>query len=120
MRRLGRCALLAACVVLGGGSPALAQGEPSPDATCSLATITAYSVEQYPGRTADGTPTPGNVGVIAAASYNYALGSYVTVEGLGTYRVADRGHLGRNHVDVLMQTTREALQFGRQTRRVCQ
>jgi hypothetical protein len=81
MRRLGRCALLAACVVLGGGSPALAQGEPSPDATCSLATITAYSVEQYPGRTADGTPTPGNV---------------------------------------LMQTTREALQFGRQTRRVCQ
>lgn len=89
-------------------------------AGCSQATITAYSVEQYPGRTADGTPTPGNAGVIAAASYNYALGSYVTVEGLGTYRVADRGHLGANHVDVLMQTTREALQWGRQTRTVCQ
>lgn len=88
--------------------------------SCSTATITAYSVEQYPGRTADGTPTPGNAGVIAAASYNYALGTLITVEGLGTYRVADRGHLGANHIDVLMQTTREALQFGRQTRLVCQ
>lgn len=87
---------------------------------CSRATITAYSIEQYPGRTADGTPTPGNAGVIAAASYNYALGTIITVEGLGTYRVADRGHLGANHVDVLMQTTREALNFGRQTRLVCQ
>jgi 3D (Asp-Asp-Asp) domain-containing protein len=89
-------------------------------AGCSTATITAYSVEQYPGTTADGTPTPGNAGVIAAASYNYALGSYVTVEGLGTYRVADRGHLGANHIDILFQTTREALNFGRQTRLVCQ
>ncbi len=88
--------------------------------TCSSAVITAYSVEQYPGTTADGTRTPGNAGVIAAASHNYALGTYITVEGLGTYRVADRGHLGANHIDVLMQTTREALQFGRQTRLVCQ
>ena len=39
--------------------------------------------------------------------------------GLGTYRIADRGHLGANHIDVLMQTTREALSFGRQTRTVC-
>ncbi len=67
--------------------------------TCSSATITAYSVEQYPGTTTDGTRTPGNAGVIAAASYNYALGTFITVEGLGTYRVADRGHLGANHVD---------------------
>ncbi len=89
-------------------------------AGCSQTTITAYSVEQYPGTTTDGTRTPGNAGVIAAASYNYALGAFITVEGLGTYRVADRGHLGANHVDVLMQTTREALQFGRQTRTVCQ
>jgi 3D (Asp-Asp-Asp) domain-containing protein len=88
--------------------------------SCSTATITAYSVEQYPGTTADGTRTPGNAGVIAAASRNYALGSYVTVEGLGTYRIADRGHLGANHIDVLMQTTREALNFGRQSRLVCQ
>ncbi len=89
-------------------------------AGCSNATITAYSVEQYPGTTTDGTPTPGNAGVIAAASYNYPLGAYITVEGLGTYRVADRGHLGSNHVDILVQSTREALQFGRQVRLVCQ
>lgn len=88
--------------------------------SCSQATITAYSVEQYPGRTADGTSTPGNAGVIAAGSHNYALGSMIWVEGLGSYRVADRGRLGANHIDVLMQTTREALNFGRQTRTVCQ
>ncbi len=88
-------------------------------AGCSSAVITAYSVEQYPGTTADGTRTPGNAGVIAAASANYPLGSTITVEGLGTYRVADRGHLGSNHVDVLVQSTREALQFGRQVRTVC-
>ena len=87
--------------------------------SCSQATITAYSVEQYGGATADGTRTPGSAGVIAAASTNYPLGSYVSVEGLGTYRIADRGHLGANHIDVLMQTTREALSFGRQTRTVC-
>jgi 3D (Asp-Asp-Asp) domain-containing protein len=86
---------------------------------CSQATITAFSVEQYPGLTADGTPTHGNVGAIVAASHNYALGSTLTIDGLGTYRVADRGHLGPNHVDVLMQTTAEARQFGRQTRQVC-
>lgn len=88
--------------------------------SCSQTVITAYSVEQYPGTTTDGTRTPGNAGVIAAASYNYALGTFITVEGLGTYRVADRGHLGPNHIDVLMATTREAINFGRQSRLVCQ
>jgi 3D (Asp-Asp-Asp) domain-containing protein len=86
---------------------------------CSVAVITGYSVEQYPGRTTDGTPTPGNVGVIVAASMNYTLGSHVTVEGLGTYRVADRGHLGANHIDVLFERTIDAIHFGRQTRTVC-
>lgn len=87
---------------------------------CATAVITAYSVEQYPGRTADGTSTQGNAGVIAAASHNYTIGSQIWVEGLGSYRVADRGRLGANHVDILMQTTREAINFGRQTRLVCQ
>jgi 3D (Asp-Asp-Asp) domain-containing protein len=113
---LGAVFLSGAQQVHGQGAPWRAEAQTG----CSSAVITAYSVEQYPGRTADGTPTPGNAGVIAAASYNYALGTIVTVEGLGTYRVADRGHLGTNHIDVLMQTTREALQFGRQIRTVCQ
>ncbi len=102
-------------VVLG----AVALSVQAAQAGCSSATITAYSVEQYPGTTADGTRTPGNAGVIAAASANYPLGSTITVEGLGTYRVADRGHLGSNHVDVLMNLTSEALRFGRQVRTVC-
>ncbi len=86
---------------------------------CSATTITAYSVEQYPGTTTDGTRTPGQAGAIVAASYNYPLGSYVTIENMGTYRVADRGRLGANHIDVLMNLTSEALRFGRQTRTVC-
>jgi 3D (Asp-Asp-Asp) domain-containing protein len=121
LRRLLPILVLGA-VLFSGAQQAHGQGVPwrvAAQASCSMATITAYSVEQYPGRTADGTPTPGNAGVIAAASYNYALGTIITVEGLGTYRVADRGHLGANHVDVLMQTTREALQWGRQQRQVC-
>lgn len=88
-------------------------------ANCAVATVSAYSVEQYPGQTADGTPTQGNAGVIAAGGSNYALGSYVWVEGLGTYRIADRGHLAASQVDVLMQTIYEARQHGVPRRLVC-
>lgn len=89
-------------------------------ATCADMTVTAYSVEMFPGTTYDGTPTRGNAGVIAAASWNIPIGTYVTVEGLGTYRVADRGMLGSSGwIDVLMQTTQEARNWGRQTRTVC-
>lgn len=115
--------LVLAAVFMSGAQQVHGQGAPwrvVAQAGCSSAVITAYSVEQYPGRTVDGTPTRGNAGVIAAASYNYALGTIITVDGLGTYRVADRGRLGANHIDVLMQTTREAVQWGRQTRTVCQ
>lgn len=86
---------------------------------CETYTITAYSVEQYPGTTTDGTRTPGNAGVIAAGSYNLPFNTYVDIEGVGVYRIADRGHLGVRHVDILVNTTREALNFGRQTRTVC-
>lgn len=87
--------------------------------TCESYVITAYSVEMFGGTTADGTRTPGNAGIIAAGSRNLPFNTYVQIEGLGTYRIADRGHLGTRHIDVLMQTTREALNFGRQQRMVC-
>jgi 3D (Asp-Asp-Asp) domain-containing protein len=86
---------------------------------CQSYTITAYSVEQFGGYTYDGTPTRGNAGVIAAGSWNLPINTIVEVEGVGVYRIADRGHLGTRHVDILMQSTREALNFGQQTRNVC-
>jgi 3D (Asp-Asp-Asp) domain-containing protein len=90
---------------------------------CETYTITAYAASEYPGWTADGSTT--TVGAlkrgepIAAASYNVPMGAYVQVVGLGSFRVADRGHLGARHIDVLMRTQWEAVQFGRQTRTVC-
>ena len=89
---------------------------------CPMYTVTAYSAEQYPGRTADGTSTWEAIRTgeaIAAGSWNLPLGTTVEVEKIGTYRIADRGHLESSHVDILTATTAEALQIGRQYRRVC-
>lgn len=92
--------------------------------TCAEFTITAYSVEQFPGRTYSGLSTQGQAGVIAAEgrpnTHHFAIGTLVDIEGVGVRRIEDRGGglVGR-HVDILMQTTREALNFGRQTRTVC-
>jgi 3D (Asp-Asp-Asp) domain-containing protein len=85
-----------------------------------LSLVTAYASEDYPGLAADNqTPTRGNEGVIAAGGSNYPMGSYVSVEGLGSYRIADRGHLAASQIDVLMVTHAAAMQWGRQQRRVC-
>ncbi len=90
---------------------------------CETYVITAYAASDYPGWTADGSTT--TVGAlnrgepIAAASWNVPMGAYVQVVGLGSYRVADRGHLGARHIDVLMRTHSEAVVFGRQSRLVC-
>jgi 3D (Asp-Asp-Asp) domain-containing protein len=86
---------------------------------CRVAVITGFSVEQFPGRTADGTPTPGQAGAIAAGGHAYPLGTIVWVDGIGSRRIADRGHLGWWQVDVLWNSTREALAWGRQERQVC-
>lgn len=91
---------------------------------CQTFTITAYSVEQFPGRTYSGLSTQGQAGVIAAegrpGSHHFAIGTWIDIDGVGVYRVEDRGGglIGR-HVDILMATTREALNFGRQQRTVC-
>ncbi len=86
---------------------------------CESYTITSYSIAQFPGTTASGISTQGQAGVIAAGSYNLPFGTLVNIEGVGTYRIEDRGRLGARHIDILLQTTREALNFGRQTRVVC-
>lgn len=60
--------------------------------------------------TADGTPitTPEP---IAAASYNIPMGARVNVEGIGTFRVADRGHLSPTHIDIAVWSNQEAYQI---------
>ena len=90
---------------------------------CSEFVVTAYAASDYPGLTADGSTTTVaalNRGErIAAASSWVPFGSYVQVVGVGNFRVADRGYLGPKHLDILMRSRYEALEFGRQTRVVC-
>jgi 3D (Asp-Asp-Asp) domain-containing protein len=87
---------------------------------CAVVEVTGYSVQEYPGLTTDGTPTPGAVGAIAAGGHAYPLGAWLWIDGVGARRIADRGHLGWTQVDVLFQSTREAREWGRQQRTVCQ
>ncbi len=81
--------------------------EPQPQvkaAECFTARITAYVATG--SRTANGEiPQPW---VTAAASDWIPFNSYVEVEGLGTFRINDRGHLGSRHIDVFVNTVREA------------
>lgn len=72
--------------------------------------MTGYSRHDFGWYTADGTYiyTDEN---IAAGSYNLAFGDYVEVEGLGTYRIADRGHLGRRHIDIATWSREEAYEI---------
>lgn len=80
--------------------------------SCEQYRVTGYSVNDYPGWTADGTTTTRGAMArgepIVAASYNVPLGSYISVAGLGVFRVADRGHLGPRHIDVLVSSRSEA------------
>lgn len=88
-------------------------------AECGPAVITAYSTEDYPGLTASGLPTWPNVGGIVAGGGAYELGQTVWVEGLGSFVVADRGHLGWSQLDLLVASHAEAVQWGRRTLEVC-
>lgn len=69
--------------------------------------ITGYVRGDFAGPTADGTPILTDE-AIAAGSYNLPLGSYVYAEGLGVYRIADRGYLGRRHLDLAVWSREEA------------
>lgn len=74
--------------------------------------ITCYS---FTSRTASGTePTEG----IAAADPRFLpLGTVISIEGLGTYIVADTGPLGRK-IDIWMRSEADCIAFGKQRRRV--
>ena len=81
------------------------------------ALVTAYSAQDYPGRTSDGTSTVGAIRDgewIAAASRSIPLGATIEINGEMAYRVADRGLLDENGItaDILMATTAEARQWG--------
>jgi 3D (Asp-Asp-Asp) domain-containing protein len=76
-------------------------------ASCYNAWTTAYVRSEYGPLTYDGTPisTPEP---IAAAGWDIPLGSTVSVEGVGTFRVADRGHLAPGQIDVAVWSRSEA------------
>ncbi len=82
--------------------------------------ITGYARSEYgpDARTYDGTSIHSDE-AIAAASWNIPMGSTVVVDGLGRYRVADRGRLGSTGwVDIAVWTRAEAYELTG-TRRIC-
>lgn len=87
---------------------------------CQEATLTAYVRTEYGpnAKTFDGT----SIFVdepIAAASWNIPLDSIVHVDGIGSYRVADRGSLGSyGWVDIAVWSRSEAFALT-STRRIC-
>jgi 3D (Asp-Asp-Asp) domain-containing protein len=103
LRRLILLALLCAAASL-GDTPRVGAGQ------CSSWWMTGYARSDFPGLTADGTPTWTRENIVAANSL--ALGSYVFVPEWDTiYRVADRGHLGPNHLDFLVDSPADAYQL---------
>jgi 3D (Asp-Asp-Asp) domain-containing protein len=58
-------------------------------------------------RTADGTHILTDEPIVAA-SYNLPFDTIIEIEGLGVYRVADRGHLRARHIDVAVWSNAEA------------
>lgn len=93
---------------------------------CRMSVVTGYSVQQYPGRTADGSSTGGSMaqGDYLAAGPAWMLGKRISVDtpwGEAVYRVADTGMLAQNGIDydLLFATTGEALQWGRRSVWVC-
>lgn len=115
-----RAALLAVALLAWPASGVAAQS------ACETASITAYSVQQYPGGMRNGLTTGPHVGVAVAVGVDrrgnplVPLGTVVWIEGVGERTVMDTGLGGAGWYDVLFQTTAEARQFGRQTRQVCQ
>jgi 3D (Asp-Asp-Asp) domain-containing protein len=78
-------------------------------ADCGRFLVTGYASVEFPGRTADGTPTLGSEWTLLAAHPRIPFNTAVWIEGLGRFRVADRGHLGWDQLDVLVRTRQEAL-----------
>lgn len=84
-------------------------------------TITYYSAEDYPNRTADGSTTTWGAlarGEAIVASVSLPYGTMVEIDGLGAARVADKGHLGRCQLDYLVASHDDAINRGVETRAV--
>jgi hypothetical protein len=81
---------------------------------CGQTRITGYVRTDFSGFTYDGTSiyTPEK---IVAASWDVVMGTMATIEGLGTFRVADRGHLGNGYptpwLDVAVWSRAEAYEL---------
>lgn len=73
---------------------------------CWVGHLTGYVETGYP--TADGTPTAGQAWSIAAAHASIPFDTLLDVQGVGTLRVADRGLLRPNDLDVLVPTVGDA------------
>lgn len=100
--------LLGAMMLL--ATPLLPPHEPAeapPSKICFDARITGYVRTEFSPWTADGTSVYTDE-PIAAASNWIPFDSYVIVDGLGTFRVADRGYLGPAHIDVAVWSYAEA------------
>lgn len=105
--------LLAASVALAG----LVQAAPA-DRQCRTMRTTGYVRSEYGPYTYDGTPI-WSPEPLAAASWDVPMGSYVEVDGLGVYRVADRGMLGSSGwIDIAVDSRAQAYAITG-TRTVC-
>jgi 3D (Asp-Asp-Asp) domain-containing protein len=78
------------------------------DSACRDMRLTGYVRTEFSARTFDGTSIYTDEPIVAA-SWDIPLGAYVSIDGLGVYRVADRGRLGSSGwIDVAVWTRSEA------------
>lgn len=77
---------------------------------CQTYWITGYASSEFPGKTADGTPTLGNEwSIVAVDPRVIPLGEDVWIEGLGKLRAADTGGgVHGLHIDVLVSIPSQA------------
>jgi 3D (Asp-Asp-Asp) domain-containing protein len=77
-------------------------------ASCEMYRITGYVRGAGKPWTYDGTSVWTKEPIVAA-SWNVPINSIIQVQGLGAYRVADRGgRLGERHIDILVNSRAEA------------
>jgi 3D (Asp-Asp-Asp) domain-containing protein len=88
---------------------------------CGPTKITGYVRTEFSGFTYDGTPIWTDEKIVAA-SWDIRMGSLAEIQGLGLFRVADRGMLGNGNpmpwLDVAVWTRTEAYELTG-TRNVC-
>lgn len=95
---------IAAAVAVPFSMPEAAQAQ----SACELYRITGYVRGHFNPWTYDGTSVWTRE-PIAAASWNLPINSRVSVQGLGSFRIADRGgRLGLRHIDILVDTVQQA------------